>query len=95
LGGGSVFGLYVAKDAITNLKIVDNLFLLADIHFAGLVSTAPPRILRGCSDNRFIFPALINQFICPINIGHPQVLTRFVGGHNPVCNARGSKIHLV
>ncbi len=60
LGGGSVFGLYVARDAITNLKIVDTLFLLADIHFAGLVSTAPARILRGCSDNRFIFPAFIN-----------------------------------
>ena len=25
LGGGSVFGLYVARDAITNLKIVDTL----------------------------------------------------------------------
>ena len=60
LGGGSVFGLYVAKDAITNLKIVDNLFLLADIHFAGLVSTTTARILGGCSRNRFIFPALIN-----------------------------------
>lgn len=44
-GGGSVFGLYVASDAITNLKIVDTLFLLADIHFTGLVSTTAARIL--------------------------------------------------
>jgi hypothetical protein len=45
LGGGSVFGLYVAKDAITILKMCDTLFLLADIHFARLVSTTATCIL--------------------------------------------------
>jgi hypothetical protein len=33
LGGGSVFGLYVAKDAITNLKIVDTLFFTCRYSF--------------------------------------------------------------
>lgn len=59
LGGNSVFGLYVAKDAITTLKICDTLFLLADIHFTRLVSTAAPRVLGGTSRNRLVHAALV------------------------------------
>ena len=45
-GFGDSFGLYVAKDATTNRKIMDTICLgLADIHFSGLISPAAACIL--------------------------------------------------
>lgn len=53
LGFGCSCGLYVAKDATTNRKISDTIFLgLTDIHFAGLITTPAACVLRATAGNR-------------------------------------------